>query len=411
MAKTNARLKRTFDKVDGLLDKEPTSVGRSGRLLLKADDDTHVTLAGSNGKLTPAGKRWFEKTGKQYNSAFDEKLPLVRKGAREFVQFRDGTQKLARTYRDSDHMYTRAGRNYFAAKGDAGYQEFLFNVPVKIKGTARGRQYDRFGSLPSTALDMGPMKVPIAMSMPEKEEWLRGKVLEEIAKRGDSILDVSSESYSYHTEGAWSYSVLESRVAEDGSVAVEATLDRPLQQGKPLSYSSLPNAWSFDPTSFEDSDNDCVVYQLSRQLGIDEDGIREDFDRLQLDLYADRDIYEGVSWRKVGPTARMLKTWCEKNSYSCYLLWGKNMISSFVGDKTHHTVAACIWGDHLYTFKENKNVIANMQVRIPQVGGDILGKPARPSQVELPELSKWGGLMPGHFWAHKDELPTSYERW
>ena len=84
MPKINASLKRTFDKVDSLLEVEPTPVGRSGRLILKDAEGKHITLARSDAKLTPAGKRFFEKTGKQYNSAFDHELPLVRRGAREF---------------------------------------------------------------------------------------------------------------------------------------------------------------------------------------------------------------------------------------------------------------------------------------------------------------------------------------
>ena len=117
MPKTSASLKRTFDKVGSLLEVEPTSVGRSGRLILKDAEGKHVTLARSDAKLTPAGKRYFEKSGRQYNSAFDETLPLIRRGAREFVQMRDGGQKLARVYREGDHTYTRMGKAFFAARG------------------------------------------------------------------------------------------------------------------------------------------------------------------------------------------------------------------------------------------------------------------------------------------------------
>ena len=43
---------------------EPTQVGRSGRLILKGEAGS-VALAKADGKLTPAGKHYFEKTGKQ----------------------------------------------------------------------------------------------------------------------------------------------------------------------------------------------------------------------------------------------------------------------------------------------------------------------------------------------------------
>ena len=55
-------------------------------------------------------------------------------------------------------------------------------------------------------------------------------------------------------------------MAQDGETTVQAVLDRPLQSAKPLSYSHFVCPWNFDPTAYEDSKDDCVVYQLSRQL-------------------------------------------------------------------------------------------------------------------------------------------------
>ena len=295
------RMKRAFDLVDKNLDKEPTTVARSGRLLLKAEDGTSVTLATSAGKLTAPGKRFFEKTNKSYNSRFDAEVPLVRKGAREYVVMRDGRQRLARTFKEGDHIYTKTGRSYFKARGTT--EEYVLALPVKITGTGRnGRRYERFGSLPSTAIaNLGPLRVPVG-TIPEKEAWLKAKVLGAIDRA--NIIEVSSEKYAYHPDGAWSYSVLTTQVAQDGETTVKAVLDRPLQNARPFSYSHLPAG--LDPRAFADSANDCVVFQLSRQFQIDEECIRQSFDQLQQELYREDDIYEGKSWRQLGPTARGL---------------------------------------------------------------------------------------------------------
>ena len=88
--KQTTTMKRRFDKIDSLLDVEPTSVGRSSRIILKDEAGKHITLATAKG-LTPSGKRYYEKAGKTYNASFDHENDLVRKGAREFVSMRDGS--------------------------------------------------------------------------------------------------------------------------------------------------------------------------------------------------------------------------------------------------------------------------------------------------------------------------------
>ena len=386
--------KRKFEEVDSLLEVEPTSVGRSGRLILKKEDGKHIALADARGKLTVLGKRYFEKSGKEYNAAFDKEVPLVRKGAKEYVKMRSGELRLARTYQDGDHRYTRIGKNYFDARGTT--QEFLLSIPVKIEGTGKGgRKYERFGSLPSTALGIGPLKIPIAATMAEKEEQAKQQILD--AMNEGSILEVSSEKYSYHAEGAWAISMLETRVADDGERTVEAVLNRPLQAGTPLSYSHLHNPWAFAPEAFEETEGDCVVHQLSRQLNLDEECIRDEFTEIQES--EEIEIYEGKHWSTKGPTGRMLLEWCKRKGHTCHIMWGNNLIQTFTGKNP--AVCCAIWANHLYMFKD-KQGISHMTPRVPRASDEILGKPARETDEELEDMLEYRQVAPGRFWCHRD---------
>ena len=110
---------------------EPTTVARSGRLVLKTPAGT-VGLADSRGKLSAAGEFYFRTSGraKPNNLGFDKATPLRKDGPREFVVYRDGSEKLARTWNGSDFKYTRAGKDYFSETK----QEYLVSIPVKIAG-------------------------------------------------------------------------------------------------------------------------------------------------------------------------------------------------------------------------------------------------------------------------------------
>ena len=108
---------------------KPTTVARSGRLVLKTPAGT-VGLADSRGKLSAAGRFYFRSTGTPppNNLGFDQDTPLRKDGPREFVVYRDGSEKLARTWNGSDFKYTRAGKDYFSETK----QEYIVSIPVKI---------------------------------------------------------------------------------------------------------------------------------------------------------------------------------------------------------------------------------------------------------------------------------------
>ena len=261
------------------------TVKRSGSVILRGESKRLKLSDGA--KLTPAGKYYFKKQGVEWTGGFDPERPLKREGGKEFVVYRDGTQRLARTLRGGDFSYTRIGKQYFKARGE--HEEFIVSIPVKIQGRGRnGRRYERFGHLPHMAISgLASLKVPIYLSEQEKHEQLKKQVLD--GADANNLLEVSNESYSLH-DGEWKVSKLTTKKAEDGELVTEAVLDRPLQAVQPKHYSHLPHPDLFHPSALEESSN-CVCHQLASQLEIAEAAIRDEMDELQMELYDGTDVF------------------------------------------------------------------------------------------------------------------------
>ena len=103
---------------------ELQTVKRSGSVILRGESKRLKLSDGA--KLTPAGKYYFKKQGVEWTGEFDPERLLKREGGKEFVVYRDGTQRLARTLRGGDFSYTRIGKQYFKARGDMKSLSFLF---------------------------------------------------------------------------------------------------------------------------------------------------------------------------------------------------------------------------------------------------------------------------------------------
>ena len=118
-----------FAKVDAAIaaGAEPTTIARSGRLVLKTATGS-IGLADARGKLTAAGTHFYAKTGRTKPSTlgYDPNTPLAKDGAREFIVKRDGTRKLARTWDvgKGDFKYTAAGRGYFQGV----HEEYIIHI-------------------------------------------------------------------------------------------------------------------------------------------------------------------------------------------------------------------------------------------------------------------------------------------
>ena len=398
---------------------EPTVVARSGRIVLKAPGGT-VGLASAAGKLTNAGKRYYEKTGKERpNAGYDPSRGLDRDGAKEYVAFRDGSRRLARTWDPStnDFLYTKLGKSFFAARGEV--EEFVVHIPVRIFGTNKktGKKYERTGHLPHQALTgNATINLPKGLSQAEKDSRLKAWVMRDMA---EILLEVSDEQHKYHADGAWRISQLTTRTAEDNQISVNAVMNRPLQHGKPEHFSHLSNSWAFDPSAFDETDGNCVVHQLCCQLELDKSGVNELMEELQNELYGDAtgtcggdDIFEGCHWSLKGCTARMLVEFCKRMGKNCHILWGNSLIESWVNEKRKHgtNICACIWGSHLYMVKDPnvKHSIALSNPRVPLAQKtEVLARPFQGSALSLDNIEPWeacGGIKPGNFWTTSEEI-------
>ena len=209
---------KRFLKVDGLIQSgvEPTQVARSGRLILRGAGKSSVTLADARGKLTEAGRHYFESTGKaKPRVGFDEAIPLERSGGREYIKYRDGSLKLARTWNPgkSDFVYTRLGKRYFELRGEV--EEYVVHLPVVIDGRNKktGAAYQRFGHLPHSAISgLGTIKIPKGEK--DKHARLRESILSGID--AENLLELSDEKYRLQVDGNWRISKLTTKVAEGG---------------------------------------------------------------------------------------------------------------------------------------------------------------------------------------------------
>ena len=164
--------------VDELIEGQATlhTVKRSGSVILKGGDNKRLKLS-DGAKLTAAGKYYYQQKGVEWTGGFDAQTPLRRVGAREFVVYRDGSQRVARTLSGGEFKYTRIGKQYFTAWDE--HEEYIISIPVRMRGRNRSnRQYERVGHIPHMAISgLASLRVPIHLSEAEKHERLKQQVL------------------------------------------------------------------------------------------------------------------------------------------------------------------------------------------------------------------------------------------
>ena len=384
---------------------QPKFVDRSGRLILKSGR-SWITLA-KDKKLTKGGKYFYEKTGKDPPPlGFDLEQTLKREKNKEYINV-NGKRRLARSYdATTDTMkYTKMGVSFFKARGET--TEYMVHIPVTIKGKNRktGSAYERRGHLPHQALDMGQLKVPIYLSKEEQIEKVKQMILDNIDK--ESVLEVSDEKYAYDAQGAWRISTLITRAQED-SIDESVILNRPLQ-GTVKNYSHFFKPWNFSPEAFEETEQNCVIHQLSRQLGFCEEEIGERMTKIQAKLYSQNsEVYKGCSWQEKGITAFMLLEYAKEIGFSCHLLWGAKLIQSYVPENKIGNISAAIWGKHLYTYKDAhaKASIANNSVtQLTCQKTETLARPFNGQCSSIFDYERWDGIIkPGFFYTYEDSM-------
>ena len=138
---------------------------QDGRLLVRTNaqfyqTSTHRGLVDATGKLTAAGNHHEDEYGKTLltdgvrGQTFNDKQPVIKRGASEYIWLRNAKEVVVRTWDGSKYKYTQMGKRYFAKQR----REFFIEVPVKIIGhrsaqeqgrtRTRDNTYERHASMP-----------------------------------------------------------------------------------------------------------------------------------------------------------------------------------------------------------------------------------------------------------------------
>ena len=120
-------------------DRKPTR-GAGNRTILATGagpnrrQNKDVVLADGAGKLTEAGRFYYETTGTERpRAAFDQNQELISRGRNDYIRTRDRRESLVRSLRpDGTTRVTQLGQAFFRNR----YREYVVHVPV----TNRGRQ-------------------------------------------------------------------------------------------------------------------------------------------------------------------------------------------------------------------------------------------------------------------------------
>ncbi len=102
----------------------------------------YFVLADAAGKLTDAGRHYYERSGERPPKAtYDRNQALVTRGANDYIVARNGREQLVRSLQaDGTNQITRLGRDFFKDK----HTEYIVHVPVIIEGRrAKGGGYTR----------------------------------------------------------------------------------------------------------------------------------------------------------------------------------------------------------------------------------------------------------------------------
>ena len=136
---------------------------RKDALLLRLGNKSYARLQDGN-TLTPAGKHYFERTGKEPPTQLDG--TVVQRGATE-VLVRGGKARVLRRFTNGDYVYTALGQKYF----ERHQTQFLVHVPARIKKRDSNSEGLRF-PVPHNAF-MGELNVPTNVALAEQRGCLK----------------------------------------------------------------------------------------------------------------------------------------------------------------------------------------------------------------------------------------------
>ncbi len=386
---------------------------RSGLGLVLPTGARFRTLYDKKG-LTAAGKYYYEKSGLPEPGKFDYQQDAVRKGGgrSQYIKLLDGKQKKVSTWDNVNREWklTALGKTFYSKAVD----RMVVVWPVKIQLTRiNGSIFERVDWMPSTAIEsLG--EIEVQKSLGETAQRQKVASIERNCRdqqptvEGEKVLLASYEAYILDSSREIQYNKLS--VSQQGDV--EATMHRPLREGKPWAFHGLEG---ISADSLEETDGNCVSYQLSKHIRIK--GKNAPWTQIQIAdmlmhvteaLYEDEenDPYDGGEASKIGFTAAAIAQLCRELGVPIHIKWGGCKIESYTPEHTNYeSVALYIWGDHGYCVNDSgvKRAIVREQVSTPIAQSNTVLATIGRRASSVPASPFWetfSTLGPGHFYSN-----------
>jgi len=385
-------------------------------------------LVNRNGQLTAAGAYYYDQVGQEPPaSGFDYNQQATRSGQRMVIRLLDGTTRAVQVWDTRTNAFrpTVLGKKFLARALD----KYTVSFPVLVNVTrTNGSIYQRQDWLPSTALPLGEIEVPRAMT--EQEQ------IAEVKRRVATFLHTLPSDYTDHTETHTTKILLPgndsgvaslldtSRTTEYNKLTVNAqghasaVLHRPLRQAKP---------WRFyfggaSEDAYAETDDQCVPYQLSRHLkrrGVEAftqeeltGRLRDIAQRLYTDSPDNPYFSEDEHGRRVeldcatvGFTTAIVVELCRDLACPIHVMWSNCKIETYAPMRPKYDrVCFIVFGEHAYFLDDagTKQHLARMRLSEPMPQAEFAVAKPRQKTAKIPPTREWEqfvDLQEGHFWS------------
>jgi hypothetical protein len=376
-----------------------TSTPKSGVGLYISNGSKRLVLINTKGDLTLNGTYYYKKLKQDPPSVLNMTQIPFRKGRSLAINLLDGTTKIVSQFDNvtKEFKLTNLGKIFYANKKDRF--TVLFPVFVDVTRT-NGSIYSRADYMASTTVDLQEIEISSALNDQEQiyelkritTAWLNSQPM----ISGQRILLPGYETNRLDPSRELQFNKLSVNISGTSS----SVMHRPLTTGTPMMF----NFEGVDSTAAEKTDNNCVAFQLSKNITIK--GRRSfTIQQLERDLkQITKDVYGDDVDFSVGITPEVIKLFCIEYNIPLHIKWGENKIDTYtpINEGDYDDVCLIIWGDHLYTISETsaRNRIIKQEItpiiHESWVLGGILSNHKKGVDFSFWEL--FTELMPGHFY-------------
>ena len=408
---TTLRKQVKFDIDASIAANTTPTAPRNGIGLVLKGGRRYRTLMDATG-LTPAGKHYYERTGKEAPKGFHNQ-DAFRKGRRMLIKTLDGGTRTVATWDNlkNEWLPTALGKRFYKNAKD----KFTVLFPVNIDLTrTNGSIFTRQDWMPSTATDLGELEVNRNLSEQEQITEVKRKVSEWMQRQpnmeGERILISGYETHRLDATQQIQYNKLS---WNDAGTDAQAIMHRPLREGQPWQF---PFEGVSEDAYAETGDN-CVSYQLAKHIKIKgkvaftQEEVAKELLEISRRIYEEDPDNDPGDVPIVGYTAATIVELARGFNIPVHICWGSSKIDSFVPESSQYeTVAIHIWGNHLFTVGDvtAKQAIARQKVHFPETASPTTITPISSAHAKTPQFVEWElytCIKPGHFYS-RDLLAT-----